>query len=84
MNLNVSCSHRIVDLHSHLGVDSSPELNGAEDYNSGHGITQPWLRALDGLNTHDDAYHLSIAGGDRKSTRLNSSHSGESRMPSSA
>ena len=24
------------------------------------------------------------AGGDRKSTRLNSSHSGESRMPSSA
>ena len=63
MNLNFSYSHRIVDLHSHLGVDSSPELNGAEDYNSGHGITQPWLRALDGLNTHDDAYHLSIAGG---------------------
>ena len=27
---------------------------------------------------------VAIGGGDRKSTRLNSSHSGESRMPSSA
>jgi hypothetical protein len=23
----------------------------------------PWLRSLDGLNTHDDAYKLSISGG---------------------
>ena len=29
-------------------------------------------------------YSAEVAGGDRKSTRLNSSHSGESRMPSSA
>ena len=28
--------------------------------------------------------HVKIKEGDRKSTRLNSSHSGESRMPSSA
>ena len=27
---------------------------------------------------------LCVGGGDRKSTRLNSSHSGQSRMPSSA
>ena len=29
-------------------------------------------------------YGLEICSGDRKSTRLNSSHSGQSRMPSSA
>ena len=34
---------------------------------------------LDELSPRDDA-----EGRDRKSTRLNSSHSGESRMPSSA
>ena len=56
--------HRIVDLHSHLGDASSPELEGASgDDNSLKGPILPWLRALDGLNTHDDSYALSIAGG---------------------
>lgn len=50
-------------MHSHLGVDSSPALSGASDTNSLLGITQPWLRSLDGLNTHDDAFALSISGG---------------------
>ena len=53
----------IVDMHSHLGVDSVPELSGADDTNSVQGITQPWLRSVDALNTHDDAYRLSISGG---------------------
>ncbi|KAH9913691.1 uncharacterized protein BXZ73DRAFT_106870 [Epithele typhae] len=53
----------IVDMHSHLGVDSAPALNGANDGNSAHGPILPWLRALDGLNTRDDAYALSISGG---------------------
>ncbi|OBZ68134.1 hypothetical protein A0H81_11870 [Grifola frondosa] len=54
----------IVDLHSHLGDASSPELDGASgDDNSLKGPVQPWLRALDGLNTHDESYALSIAGG---------------------
>ncbi|OAX43328.1 composite domain of metallo-dependent hydrolase [Rhizopogon vinicolor AM-OR11-026] len=53
----------IVDLHSHLGVDSAPALNGASDTNSRKGPVLPWLRSLDGLNTHDDAYRLSISGG---------------------
>ncbi|TFK44771.1 hypothetical protein BDQ12DRAFT_673545 [Crucibulum laeve] len=53
----------IVDIHSHLAVGSSPELSGAIDDNSYNGIVQPWLRSLDGLNTHDDAYLLSVAGG---------------------
>jgi hypothetical protein len=53
----------IVDLHSHLGVDSSPSLEGSDDTNSLKGLVLPWLRSLDGLNTHDDAYRLSISGG---------------------
>ncbi|KAH0827801.1 hypothetical protein J3R83DRAFT_3426 [Lanmaoa asiatica] len=53
----------IVDMHSHLGVDSVPALAGADDTNSEKGPILPWLRSLDGLNTHDDAYRLSISGG---------------------
>ncbi|KAJ7098293.1 carbohydrate esterase family 9 protein [Mycena epipterygia] len=53
----------IVDLHSHLGVGSSPSLSGARDTNSHAGLVLPWMRSLDGLNTHDDAYQLSISGG---------------------
>ena len=50
-------------MHSHLGVDSAPELQGGDDTNSLKGLVLPWLRSLDGLNTHDDAYKLSISGG---------------------
>ncbi len=50
-------------MHSHLGVDSMPELKGSDDTNSLKGIAQPWLRSLDGLNTHDEAYRLSVSGG---------------------
>ncbi|KAI0690097.1 composite domain of metallo-dependent hydrolase [Cytidiella melzeri] len=53
----------IVDLHSHIGVGPSPALDGADDGNSIFGLTQPWLRVVDGLNTHDDSFALSIAGG---------------------
>ncbi|KAG9316540.1 composite domain of metallo-dependent hydrolase [Chiua virens] len=53
----------IVDMHSHLGVGSVPELDGASDTNSLKGPILPWLRSLDGLNTHDDAYRLSVSGG---------------------
>ncbi|KAK6996805.1 composite domain of metallo-dependent hydrolase, partial [Favolaschia claudopus] len=53
----------IVDLHSHLAVYSAPDLLGASDGNSGKGPILPWLRSIDGLNTHDDAFRLAIAGG---------------------
>ncbi|KAJ7054501.1 composite domain of metallo-dependent hydrolase [Mycena amicta] len=55
----------IVDLHSHIGIYSAPVLNGASDSNSlkGLGGFFQWLRSLDGLNTHDDSYQLSISGG---------------------
>ncbi|KAF8530567.1 hypothetical protein BU17DRAFT_35761 [Hysterangium stoloniferum] len=53
----------LVDIHSHAGVMSYPQLSGAADTNSILGITQPWLRSLDGLNTHDEEYPLIVAGG---------------------
>ncbi|KAL0577323.1 hypothetical protein V5O48_004679, partial [Marasmius crinis-equi] len=53
----------IVDVHSHIGDGSSPALDGAADDNSLKGTISPWMRSLDGLNTHDDSYALSISGG---------------------
>ncbi|KXN85387.1 hypothetical protein AN958_11487 [Leucoagaricus sp. SymC.cos] len=53
----------IVDMHSHLGVGSSPDLKGSDDTNSLKGLALPWLRSVDGLNTHDESYQLSISGG---------------------
>ena len=53
----------IVDIHSHIGNEPSPALSGTQDDNSWKGTMQPWLRSLDALNTHDDSYLLSIAGG---------------------
>ncbi|KAJ3989257.1 carbohydrate esterase family 9 protein [Lentinula detonsa] len=45
----------IVDLHSHMGNSPSPDLSGSADVNSFKGIAQPWLRSVDGINTHDDS-----------------------------
>jgi imidazolonepropionase-like amidohydrolase len=53
----------IVDLHSHIGVGSAPQLNGARDTNSHKAPILPWLRSIDGLNTHDASYELAMAGG---------------------
>ncbi|KAF9029564.1 composite domain of metallo-dependent hydrolase [Hymenopellis radicata] len=53
----------IFDLHSHMGVSSLPVLDGASDTDSLKGDMQPWLRSLDGLNTHDDGYKPVVAGG---------------------
>ncbi|BEJ10967.1 hypothetical protein CspHIS471_0103890 [Cutaneotrichosporon sp. HIS471] len=53
----------IVDVHSHMGVDPLPELRGSDETNSDKAPIQPWLRSLDGFNTHDAAFNLSIAGG---------------------
>jgi hypothetical protein len=38
-------------------------LLGAFDVNSQHGPVLPYLRSIDGLNTHDAAFELAIAGG---------------------
>lgn len=69
-SLRVRCDYQIsrlisgiVDMHSHLAVGSSPSLEGSEDDNSLKAPILPWLRSLDGFNTHDAAFNLSIAGG---------------------
>ncbi|GBE80175.1 predicted protein [Sparassis crispa] len=53
----------LVDLHSHLGIFSTPVLSGAYDVNSAHGPILPWLRSIDAFNTHDESIRLAIAGG---------------------
>ncbi|KAF9449461.1 hypothetical protein P691DRAFT_853918 [Macrolepiota fuliginosa MF-IS2] len=53
----------LVDLHSHISVGSAPGLNGAADTNSVKAPILPWLRSIDGINTHDAAFELTVAGG---------------------
>ncbi|KAM6496057.1 carbohydrate esterase family 9 protein [Amanita muscaria] len=53
----------LIDLHSHVGVLPSPVMKGTDDYDSQNGPILPWLRTIDGFNTHDDAFQLAIAGG---------------------
>ncbi|TFY54437.1 hypothetical protein EVJ58_g8865 [Rhodofomes roseus] len=53
----------LVDLHSHVGLLSAPLMRGTFDVNSRHGPVLPWLRSIDGFDTHDDAFLLAIAGG---------------------
>ena len=47
-------------------------------------VDNPWRAANSPDNPAEEPSWLDVAVADRKSTRLNSSHSGESRMPSSA
>ncbi|KAJ6490404.1 hypothetical protein C8R47DRAFT_1124518 [Mycena vitilis] len=53
----------LVDIHTHLGLISSPFTAGAFDARSRNGPILPWLRNIDGFNTHDDAFQLAMAGG---------------------
>ncbi|THH10380.1 hypothetical protein EW145_g1372 [Phellinidium pouzarii] len=56
----------IIDLHSHIAVSPAPQLSGAEDDNSLKGTSGsalPWLRSVDGMNTHDESIGLAVAGG---------------------
>ncbi|KAJ6539527.1 carbohydrate esterase family 9 protein [Mycena capillaripes] len=53
----------LVDLHTHLGLMSAPFTVGAFDASPKNGPILPWLRNIDGFNTHDDALQLAIAGG---------------------
>ncbi|KAJ7180288.1 hypothetical protein C8R43DRAFT_396005 [Mycena crocata] len=53
----------LVDLHTHLGLLSAPFMAGALDLTSKKGPILPWLRNIDGFNTHDDGFQLAIAAG---------------------
>ena len=56
-----------------------------DDRDAGRGLTlPPFDGGVDGLYTRTPALLLSVRYADRKSTRLNSSHKVQSRMPSSA
>ena len=52
-----------MDLHSHVGLLSAPFTRGTFDVNSPNGPILPWLRSIDGFNTHDEAFALAVAGG---------------------
>ncbi|THU92884.1 hypothetical protein K435DRAFT_967524 [Dendrothele bispora CBS 962.96] len=44
-------------------VQALPILKGASDGNSRHQPINPFLRSVDGINTHDSSYYLTPAGG---------------------
>lgn len=51
------------DLHSHIGVGAAPGMRGNADTNSIKAPILPWLRSIDGFNTHDLALNNTILGG---------------------
>ncbi|KAI0244619.1 hypothetical protein L0F63_005806 [Massospora cicadina] len=53
----------IVDMHSHIGVDSWPELRGSDDTNEMTRPTFPQLRTLDAFNPKDEAIAWARSGG---------------------
>ncbi|KAH7100379.1 hypothetical protein BKA62DRAFT_252537 [Auriculariales sp. MPI-PUGE-AT-0066] len=53
----------LIDVHYHAGVLGLPDLQGTDDANSMNGLVQPWLRSLDGFNTHDLGPDYFVAGG---------------------
>ncbi|KAI0722347.1 composite domain of metallo-dependent hydrolase [Cerioporus squamosus] len=53
----------LIDLHSHAGLVSAPITAGALELDSPNGPILPWLRSIDGLNTHDAAFAYAVAGG---------------------
>ncbi|KAI2463535.1 amidohydrolase [Annulohypoxylon bovei var. microspora] len=53
----------IIDMHSHAGVDSLPDLNGNDDTNEmGSNIT-PYVRSIDGMNIFDHQIQVIKSGG---------------------
>ncbi|KAF3059556.1 hypothetical protein GL218_04773 [Daldinia childiae] len=53
----------IIDMHSHAGVDSLPELVGNDDTNEmGSNIT-PYIRSIDGINVFDHQIQVIKSGG---------------------
>ncbi|GJJ68433.1 hypothetical protein EMPS_00779 [Entomortierella parvispora] len=53
----------IVDMHSHLGVDSWPELEATQDTNEMTQPLTPFVRSLDGFNPSDPAREWVLSGG---------------------
>jgi hypothetical protein len=47
----------------HFPLKTIDEWLAADELNSKHGPVAPWLRTIDGFNTHDDGFELAMAGG---------------------
>lgn len=53
----------IVDMHSHTGVDSLPELRGVDDTNELSNDITPYVRSIDGFNPLDHQIQVIKSGG---------------------
>ena len=53
----------IIDMHSHAGVDSLPELEGNDDTNEMSSDITPYVRAIDGLQPTDHQIQVIKSGG---------------------
>ncbi|KAI9314997.1 hypothetical protein BX666DRAFT_1879434 [Dichotomocladium elegans] len=53
----------LVDMHSHLGLDAWPELNGSQETNEATDPLTPFVRSLDAFNPNDKAIPIVASGG---------------------
>ncbi|KAM0280544.1 hypothetical protein ACHAQH_003989 [Verticillium albo-atrum] len=53
----------IIDMHSHAGVSSLPDLAGTEDTNEMSNDITPYVRSIDGLNPLDPQWQVIKSGG---------------------
>ncbi|KAI8061177.1 hypothetical protein BC940DRAFT_245434 [Gongronella butleri] len=53
----------LVDMHSHIGVDSWPELHATADTNEMTSPLTPFVRSIDAFNPSDRAISIVAAGG---------------------
>ncbi|EFX03717.1 carbohydrate esterase family 9 protein [Grosmannia clavigera kw1407] len=53
----------IIDMHSHAGLDSLPELDGNEDTNEISSDITPYVRAIDGIQPQDHQIQVTKSGG---------------------
>jgi imidazolonepropionase-like amidohydrolase len=53
----------IIDMHSHAGVDSLPELSGNDDTNEMASDITPYVRSIDGLQPTDHQIQVIKSGG---------------------
>lgn len=53
----------VIDMHSHSGVDSLPELKGNSDVNEMSSDTTPYVRSIDGIQPTDHQIQVIKSGG---------------------
>lgn len=71
----------IIDMHSHTGVDSLPDLQGNQDTNELSNDITPYVRSLDGLQPLDPQIQVIKSGGVTTSLILPGSGNNMVRSP---